>query len=144
MGNIPTKNVVPETKKNPVIQNSSIRGLCPTLDNEGVMRSRGRLDHYDTRYPIILPKNHHVTRLILIHYHEKYYHKKLESALAAIRQKFWVIDLRTAFKQVISNCQHCKNERAKLAPPLMAPLPECRTAAGKNPLHTRESICSNP
>lgn len=96
------------------------------------MRSNGRLSNISAlptsaRRHIILPPKHHVTKLILQHYHERFYHQKLETVIAAIRQKFWVVNIRGAMKRIRSNCQVCKNATAKPIPPLMAPLPELRT-----------------
>lgn len=109
------------TQKNPVNNNSAIRGLNPVLDENGLLRSKGRLENvkflqYDTKTPIILPKGHHITSLILSNYHQRYFHKKTESVLAAVRQRFWVVDLRATLKRVVNNCQYCKNMLAKPNP----------------------------
>lgn len=128
--------------KTPLSNNSSIRNLCPTLDEQGILRSKGRLESvkflsYATRNPIILPKKHYLTNLIVQNYHIKYKHSKLESVIAAIRQKYWIIDIRAVLKHIINRCQHCSNKRAKPNSPMMAPLPPCRTAIHTKPFtHT--------
>ncbi|XP_062544887.1 uncharacterized protein LOC134211735 [Armigeres subalbatus] len=111
---------------------SHIRNLNPFLDKKGILRSNGRLSNVSCLPPsaknhIILPQKHHVTKLILQHYHERFYHQKFETVIAAIRQKFWVVNIRVALKNVRKQCQFCKNTRTKPIPPLMAPLPEFRT-----------------
>nr|XP_049461184.1 uncharacterized protein LOC125906437 isoform X2 [Anopheles coluzzii] len=124
-----------------VSKNSTIKNLNPQVI-EGLLRARGRLANIcylsdDVKQPIILPKRHHVTELIIQHYHERYMHKKMEAVIAAIRQRFWVIDLRAVVRSVISKCQRCKNERARPIAPMMAPLPESRAAVFKKPFtHT--------
>uniref|UniRef100_A0A182XBQ5 Integrase catalytic domain-containing protein n=1 Tax=Anopheles quadriannulatus TaxID=34691 RepID=A0A182XBQ5_ANOQN len=60
-----------------------------------------------------------------------------KSVLAAVRQRFWVVDLRATLKRVVNNCQYCKNTLAKPKPPMMAPLPKCRTTPYVKPFtHT--------
>ena len=58
---------------------SKIIGLQPKIDDDGLMRSDGRLKFaeflpYDVRYPIILPRKNWVTKLIVKHHHEKGFH----------------------------------------------------------------------
>lgn len=126
-----------------IIKNDSkIRNLTPQLDDQQIMRSVTRLEkanflHTETKNPIILPKKHTITKLIVKHYHEKYKHKKTETIIAAIRQRFWIIDLRAVVKNVVDKCQKCKNDKARPSPPIMAPLPRCRLAVRQKPFtHT--------
>ena len=56
--------------------NSKLLGLQPKLDDDGLMRSDGRLKHavflsYDVRFPIKLPRRSWVTKLIVKDQHEK-------------------------------------------------------------------------
>ena len=51
-------------------------GLCPRLDEDGVMGLNTRLQYaeflpYDVRHPIVLPRKHWVTKLIVKYFHEK-------------------------------------------------------------------------
>jgi len=55
---------------------SKLLPLRPVLDEDGVLRCDGRLRYADclpweTRYPIILPRNHWITILIIKHAHEQ-------------------------------------------------------------------------
>ena len=50
--------------------------LNPCTDEDGIIRCDGRLKFadflpYDTRFPIILPRGHWVTKLIVKNYHER-------------------------------------------------------------------------
>ena len=52
-------------------QEGSLLRLCPKSDDDGLLRMDGRLRladelSYDTRHPILLPKEHAVTRLIIM------------------------------------------------------------------------------
>ncbi len=63
-----------ESKK-PIPTKSLLIKLSPKLDGQGIIRLEGRLMFakylsYDVRYPILLPRGHHVTKLIVKHYHE--------------------------------------------------------------------------
>ena len=50
----------------------SLRKLSPRIDNE-LLRVEGRIDNapveYETRHPIVLPADSHLTRLVVNHYH---------------------------------------------------------------------------
>ena len=58
---------------------SKLFGLCPRLDEDGVMRLNTQLQYagflpYDVRHPIVLPRKHWVTKLIVKYFHEKRNH----------------------------------------------------------------------
>ncbi|XP_058448965.1 uncharacterized protein LOC131428922 [Malaya genurostris] len=110
---------------------SKLTSLNPYLDEYGVMRANGRLDKANflpiyTRRPIVLPPKHHVTRLIIKMYHEKYLHQADNTVVAAIHQKYFIQFGRAMLKRIKINCQKCKNIRAKPTPPQMANLPKGR------------------
>ena len=61
----------------PLPSNSKLLGLQPKLDDDGLMRSDGRLKRakflpYDVRYPVLLPRKSWVTKLIVKEYHERH------------------------------------------------------------------------
>ena len=63
------------SREKPLPPSSKLLGLQPKLDDDGLMRSDGRLKHveflaYDVRYPIILPRRNWVTKLFVKEYHE--------------------------------------------------------------------------
>uniref|UniRef100_A0AAG5DIV5 Integrase catalytic domain-containing protein n=1 Tax=Anopheles atroparvus TaxID=41427 RepID=A0AAG5DIV5_ANOAO len=110
---------------------SSINKLLPYLDEDGVMRSQGRLENItalplSARKPIILPQKHRITKLIVRHYHNKSLHQADNVVISTIREHFWILNLRAVLKNVKKCCQICILHGAKPAAPLMAPLPECR------------------
>ncbi|KAK9687798.1 hypothetical protein QE152_g35993 [Popillia japonica] len=70
---------------------SSLKTLHPFLDSEGIVRVGGRLKNsqctYDEMHPIILPKNHHLTKLLIEHTHQMELHAGTQATLAKIRNK---------------------------------------------------------
>ena len=60
-------------KTNPVDLDSQLRALNPFLDSKGLIRVGGRLEYsslpFSEKHPLVLPKNHHVTELIIQNFH---------------------------------------------------------------------------
>ncbi|XP_055584687.1 uncharacterized protein LOC129737549 [Uranotaenia lowii] len=112
---------------------STIYQLMPFIDEKGLLRERGRIDAvknvpYDTRHPIILPKNHPVTDLLILDYHEVYRHRNSETVVNELRQLYSIPKLRALVKKVSKNCQICRIRLARPRIPVMAPLPPARLA----------------
>ncbi|XP_053686266.1 uncharacterized protein LOC128735804 [Sabethes cyaneus] len=119
-------------------KSSSLYQLTPWLDERGIMRMRTRIAacHYateDAKQPILLHKKHHITSLIVNHYHQKYHHQNHETVINEIRQKFRIPQLRACYNQVRRSCQRCKNYSTIPRPPYMADLPPARLAAFSRP-----------
>jgi hypothetical protein len=59
-----------------VSSKSKLFKLPSIMDNDGVIRLNGRINkslvHPETKQPIILPKNHYITMLIVKYHHEKF------------------------------------------------------------------------
>ena len=83
---------------------------------------------YREKHPIILPKNHHVSRLVVKHHHLQVHHQGRQITGGAIRQAgFWLIGGHDTVTKVIGACVPYKKLRG---PPLeqhMADLPPDRT-----------------
>lgn len=112
--------------------------MSPWLDEQGVLRMRSRIGacqfvSHDTKQPIILPRTHHITTLVIMHYHYKYHHCNHETVINELRQKFHIPRIRVAFTKARKGCQRCKNENAAPQPPFMADLPAARLAAFTRP-----------
>lgn len=108
---------------------SSIFKLDPILDQE-VLRVGGRLSKVampeEAKHPVILPKNHHVSRLILEHIHRRVGHSGRNHMLSALRQRYWLPCANSLSRKVISDCVTCKHLRAKVGEQKMADLPKDR------------------
>lgn len=111
---------------------------APYLDDSGVMRANSRLSGATSiaeefKKPIILPKKHKITQLLLNYYHLKYHHINSETAINEIRQLYVIPTLRVLMKSISHKCQYCKNRRAKPYTPFMANLPNARLGTVTKP-----------
>ena len=110
---------------------SKLLPLKPVL-NEGVLRCDGRLKFADclpweTRYPITLPRNHQITKLIIKDSHEKNQHGGINQVLAHLSSRYWIVSSREAIREWEKECFMCRRRKVSPAKQVMAPLPELRT-----------------
>lgn len=114
---------------------SSLLSLSPILDDEGLLRMKGRLNNQEipTNYPIILPRDHKITHLIMKNMHHRYHHHNHETVINETRQLYWIPKLRTLAKRIRNECNFCKRQNARPSQPLEADLPKMRLAVGSRP-----------
>ena len=84
-----------KTKTPPLKKGSAIYKLDPII-HHGLIRVGGRLlrarvDN-EAKNPVILPKIHHVAKLIVRYYHQAAGHSSPEHTLSLIRQKYCIIN----------------------------------------------------
>jgi hypothetical protein len=119
------------TKGKP-ISGSSLSKLNPRLDEQGVIRSDSRLRYteylpYDVRFPVILPRGHWVTMLIVKYYHELSNHTAgTNFVLSQISQWYWIVAVREEIRNWEKQCNECKKRKTKTASQIMGPLPSSR------------------
>ncbi|XP_055621977.1 uncharacterized protein LOC129765589 [Toxorhynchites rutilus septentrionalis] len=114
-----------------VDKSSALFKLTSTLDDQGILRVDGRIGALqvasaDQKCPIILPRHHRVTFLVVDSYHRKYLHANSETVVNEVRQCFYVPRLRVLVKTVVNRCLWCKIQKARPSVPRMAPLPAAR------------------
>jgi hypothetical protein len=113
---------------------SGLYKLTPFLDQQGVLRVGSRLKNsefleYEEKHPAILPRDSHITLLLLRHFHTLVAHQGREITLAKIRAAgYWIINARSAISSMIHQCVTCKRMRAKPSIPQMSALPEDRVS----------------
>lgn len=78
----------------------------------------------ETKNQIILPKEDHVTKLIIYDYHSFCGHSGREHVLALIRERFWILQGSSTVKGVLSKCVSCRRRQAPLCQQKMADLPD--------------------
>ncbi|XP_058819112.1 uncharacterized protein LOC131681975 isoform X2 [Topomyia yanbarensis] len=110
---------------------SPLYRLSPFADQFGVIRVEGRTANasyatFDARFPVILPKGHLITTLLLNDYHCRFGHANRETVVNEVRQRFYILNLRATVGKVMRECQRCKITKCQPQYPRMAPLPEER------------------
>ena len=112
--------------------NSKIIALQPKIDDDGLIRSDGRLQNakflsYDVRYPVILPRNSRITKLIVKEFHGMGNHASgTNQTLAALSTRYWIISAREVIHQWEKECMECRRRKIKPCEQIMAPLPLSR------------------
>ena len=105
----------------------SSKQLRPVYD-EGLYTVGGRTERWmgctwNQQKFILLPKTHHVSRLIAKNMHNKGGHLGISSSVSKVRSKYWIIGLKILMKNIISQCRKCKERLRCLQSQIMSPLP---------------------
>ncbi|XP_078366089.1 uncharacterized protein LOC144650313 [Oculina patagonica] len=101
------------------------------VESEGILRCVGRLVNsdleFDARRPIVLPRDHAYTTMVIRDCHEKVMHGGVRATLAEVRSKYWIPKGRQCVKKVLSTCVTCKRfEGQAYGAPQTAALPDFR------------------
>lgn len=127
-------NEVKALKQNQILKSRNIQCLKPFLDDQQILRVGGRLHYstfpYDKRFPILLPKGHIFSKLVLKHYHETLLHCGAQQLLACTRENFWPLSGKCLAKEIIHNCVKCFKAKPRFNHPLMGDLPYKRLQPG--------------
>ncbi|CAI6376224.1 unnamed protein product [Macrosiphum euphorbiae] len=114
----------------PVKSSSTLVSLNPFLDIAGVLRVGGRLTQsslpYDMRHPVLLPKAHLYTTMVVRSIHLLHQHAGLNVTMSLVRQKYWVVHGRSIIRKVLHDCVKCYRFRQVKTHQLMADLPAFR------------------
>ena len=110
-------------------------------DEKEVWRCEGRLSNADVSYavnnPILLPRDHPVTTLIVREAHERVFHNETKETLTEVRRKYWIPRVRSLTRQLIHHCFLCKKfEGTPFKTPPPPPLPTCRVKEDPAFTHT--------
>ncbi|XP_068221310.1 uncharacterized protein [Palaemon carinicauda] len=112
-------------------KSSNLYKLDPFIGSDGLIRVGGRLNrsnfYVHVKYPVILPKNSHITELIICHYHNKVHHQGRNLTLNEIRSSgYWIISGSSLVAKHISKCVTCRKIRHDTLTQKMADLPKDR------------------
>ncbi|XP_055918344.1 uncharacterized protein LOC129950427 [Eupeodes corollae] len=99
---------------------------------------------YAARNPAILPKHHPLVELLVQHHHEANNHVATATTISDIRERAWVISIRSTVARVQSKCFMCKRLKAKAVTPFMGQLPEGRLAFELRPFTHVGVDCFGP
>ena len=82
------------------------------LDKEGVVRCQGRIDHSivpeSSKTPILMPKHHHFTELLIMHRHNQVFHDGIHEMFNLIRETHWIRRGREAVI-ILKSCDKIDN-----------------------------------
>lgn len=126
-----TNEGLPHVKKN-----SNLGRLDPVLI-DSLLRVGGRLSlasiSFDARQQIILPKNDHVSNLMVEHYHHTSGNSGKEQVIGLLRERSWIVKAGSTVRTVLSRCVSCRWRRGRECEQKMADLPEDRLAVEQQP-----------
>lgn len=109
---------------------SNISKLSPIINNDGLLRTGGRIDgcpiSFDARHPIILSHKHPISRAIVVHIHETFYHCSTERTVLETTRRYWITKVRAFARSFVNRCPVCRRRRVLPVSPLMAALPANR------------------
>ena len=110
---------------------SKISSLNPYLHENRIIRVGGRLEksyiNNDCKHPILMPKNCHISKLIILWCHQKTGHSGSGMTLNEVRSSgFWIVNANSVTRPLIHHCVTCRNLRGKLGEKLMSELPSDR------------------
>jgi len=113
-----------------VAASSSLKTLHPFIDKEGLLRVGGRLQQsmlpYQTMHQMILPANHHFTKLVVSAEHIRLHHAGPQLLIASLREKYWIPRMRNLVRTVMHQCLTCYRFKAQATQQLMGELPSTR------------------
>ena len=121
------------------LKKKGLNKLTPFLDEDGMMRSKSRLEYakfmsFEARNPLILDSRNPIVKLYVSHAHQKMEHPVGKNALRAllmkkcIIQKFYLIERRLPH-----SCPECVMKKSKIPDQQQAPLPTERFDANARP-----------
>ena len=109
------------------IKDSKYKKLHPCIEDDiyvvGGRTERWMESTWNRQKFILLPKDHRLSYLIALRDHEAIGHLAVESTIAKIRSKYWIIGIRRIVSSIISKCVTCKRKFKKLAEQKMSTLP---------------------
>lgn len=116
--------------KKEISHKSILLSLHPFLDRYGILRVGGRIKqsnfNFDKKHPIILPKSHTLTDLIIQKEHIRLLHCGPNMLLASLRDQYWPISGRSVIRKTTRKCVTCFRAKPKTIYPIMGDLPHAR------------------
>ncbi|XP_035794990.1 uncharacterized protein LOC118468338 [Anopheles albimanus] len=127
-----------------ISQTNHMQHLNPVCIN-GLIHVQGRLQNADltpeARLPILVPKSHPFSRVIIRNIHERLYHAGVALVIAEFRTRYWMRDIRRTVVGVLARCVPCAKARPHPFAQQMGPLPVPRVNASPPFTHTGVDLC---
>lgn len=94
------------------------------LDANGSLRVGDRIQAsnqpFEQKHPILLPKGHEITELIMDQYHRDHMHAGPQALLSIIRQKYWPENGKRLAHEIVKKCVLCVRSKPKVLAQIMA------------------------
>ena len=107
---------------------SKILQFSPFLDEEGLIRAKGRIGKsqldFNAKHPLLLHWKHHAVELFLRNERKDNQHEGTEHVRNIVQQKMWILGIRNALRSTKNHFVTCRKSRARTIGPLMADLPQ--------------------
>ena len=111
--------------------------LSPLMDDQCLMRLKGRLRHvdasYEMKHPILLSAKPPIVRKLVEDAHESNYYEGTEYVRSILQQNYWIIGLRNALRNVKLKCVKCRKQQVGGVQHFMADLLRGRSAERASP-----------
>jgi hypothetical protein len=90
---------------------SPLCSLDPFVDDEGLLRIKGRLENadlsFESKHPVIIPSGH-VAKLLVQFQHIFLKHAGVGTIVSTLRGSYWILGVRRIAKTVCRMCVKCK------------------------------------
>ncbi|MCP3662859.1 MAG: DUF1759 domain-containing protein [Gammaproteobacteria bacterium] len=115
------------------IKSGLVKDLNLKLDENCLLRCYGRYSNVElpdtSRFPILMPKIHPYTRLLIMDSHHKTFHSWTTRTLVEIRKDYWIPQGRQMVQAVLKSCKVClKQVGGPYQVPLMPAWPKERVS----------------
>jgi len=116
--------------------NNLIQQLGLFIDNEGIIRCKGRVENstlsFGAKCPVLLPKHGLYTEMVVQKAHSDILHSGVSQTLSKVRNNYWITHGRSVIKCVLKKCNVCRKcEGGPYKMPNMPPLPKSRVSESK-------------
>ena len=133
------KHKLLESAQSEVEKSPNYKQLVVTLSlvkQDGLIRCTGRLGRSDleesAKKPILLPKDHWLTHLLIQEAHQSILHGGVRETLAEVRSHYWICQGRQQVKKFVQKCVTCQKFQGRLYPaPDTAELHEFRVTESR-------------
>lgn len=117
------------SKGKSIDSSSKILSLNPQFKN-GVIVVGGRLRNSllteEQKHPMILPHNHHFTKMLIRVHHIQTLHGGAQLTLNVLRNRFWIVHGKSTVKHIIRQCITCFKIKPRYIDQIMGDLPSER------------------
>ena len=121
--------------ENEIQKGSKTLQFSPFIDEEGLIRAKGRIGKrqldFNAKHPIFLHWKNHAVELFLRNEHKDNQHEGTDHVRNIVQQKMWSLGIRNALRSIKNKCVTCRKGRAQTIAPVMADLPEGRLDASR-------------